>query len=71
MSKFDLLDKTENTVTEVVYTIQDETSPFYYKEWRNDSGKVIDAMLVDKDGEQINDPVLLEDVEEYLDSIGQ
>ena len=65
----ELLQKTESTVTEVVYTLQDETSAFYYKEWRNDSGKVIDAMMIDKDGDIISDPVLLEQVEEYLDSI--
>lgn len=66
-----MLVKTESTVTAVVYTLQDETSPFYYKEWRNDSGIVVDAMLVDKDGYQIEDPSLLEEVEQYLESIGE
>lgn len=66
-----MLVKTESTVTEVVYTLQDEVSPFYYKEWRNDSGRVVDAMLVDKDGYQIDDPSLLEEVEQYLESIGE
>jgi hypothetical protein len=66
-----LLDKTESTVTEVVYTIKDEVSTFFYKEWRNDSGKVIDAVLRDKDGFEIDNPVILEMVEEYLDSIGE
>jgi hypothetical protein len=66
-----LLHKAESTVTEVVYTLQDDVSAFQYKEWRNDSGKVIDAVLRDKDGFEIDDPSLLETVEEYLDSIGE
>jgi hypothetical protein len=65
----ELLQKTESTVTEVVYTIQDETSAFYYKEWRDDRGKVIDSLLEDKDGGRIYDEDLLSEVEEYIDSI--
>ena len=45
-----LLDKTESVVTEVTYTLADDISPFYYKEWLNDSGHVIDSILRDKDG---------------------
>ena len=59
------------TVTEVEYTLQDETGAFYYKEWLNEKGKIIDSMLVDKDGYQINDPALLEEVESFLVSIGE
>lgn len=67
----ELLNRTESTVTEVVYTIQDETSAFYYKEWQDDRGKVINAAIIDKDGHEVYDPVLLEEIEEYLDSIGE
>lgn len=67
----ELLNKTESQVTEVVFTLQDETGAFYYKEWLNGSGKLIDSMLVDKDGYQINDPVLLEEVESFLVNIGE
>jgi uncharacterized protein YycO len=66
-----LLHKSESTVTEATYTIQDEVDTFIYKEWRNDSGKVIDAVLRDKDGFDIDDPVILEMIEEYLSSIGE
>ncbi|NBT59338.1 hypothetical protein EBT16_11200 [bacterium] len=62
----ELLSKVETKVTEVVYTIQDEVSTFYYKEWVNDSGKIVDAQLVDKDGYQIDDPVLMVSVEVFL-----
>lgn len=67
----ELLNKTGMTVTEVEYTLQDETGAFYYKEWLNEKGKIIDSMLMDKDGYQINDPSLLEEVESFLVSIGE
>lgn len=67
----ELLSKTGMTVTEVEFTLQDETGAFYYKEWLNEKGKIIDSMLIDKDGHQINDPVLLEEVESFLVSIGE
>ena len=64
----ELLNKTESTVTEVTYTLQDKTSVFYYKEWLNDSGKVIDCLMRDKDGSEINDPLLFEEGQEFIDS---
>lgn len=66
-----LLHKAESTVTEVVYTIQTETSALFYKEWHDDRGKVINAAIMDKDGHELYDPILLEEIEEYLDSIGE
>lgn len=63
-----LLNRVESTVTEVVYTLQDDVSAFYYKEWLNSKGKVIDSLLQDKDGCQIDDPDLLEEVHEFIDS---
>ena len=63
-----LLNRVESNVTEVVYTLQDDVSAFYYKEWLNSKGKVIDSLLEDKDGYQIDDPVLLEEVQEFIDS---
>ena len=66
-----LLSKVKTKVTEVVYFLQDDVSAFVYKEWKNEEGKIIDAMLQDKDGYQLDSPILLEMVEEYLDSIGE
>lgn len=65
-----LINHVESTVTEVVFTFQDDLSPFYYKEWRNDSGKVIDSRLEDKDGKQMDDMELLEEVQKYVDDNG-
>jgi hypothetical protein len=62
-----LLDRSEST--EVVYTIQDGVSPFYYKEWLNEKGKVIDCLLRDKDGFEIDDSELLERVQEFIDGL--
>ena len=67
--RMEVLNKQESTVTEVTYTLQDNTSEFYYKEWLNDSGKVIDCILRDKDGNEIDDAVLLEKVQVYIDSL--
>ena len=64
----ELLNKIESTVTEVTYTFQDKTSVFYYKEWLDDSGKVIDCLIRDKDGSEIDDPLLFEEVQEFIDS---
>jgi hypothetical protein len=65
----ELLKKEEVNVIENTYTLQDETSVFYYKEFLNSKGKVVDSLLRDKDGFEINDPILLEEVEEFIDGL--
>lgn len=64
----EILNRVESTVTEVTYTIQDKSTTLYYKEWLNESGKVIDALLRDKDGQEIDDPLLFEQIEELVDT---
>ena len=64
----ELLKKEEVNVIEKTYTLQDGTSVFYYKEFINSKGKVVDAFLRDKDGFEIDDPILLEEVEEFVDN---
>lgn len=63
-----ILERVESKVTEVTYTLQDNISAFYYKEWMNEKGKVIDSLLRDKDGNEIDDPILMEQVQELVDS---
>jgi hypothetical protein len=65
----ELLKKEEVNVIENTYTIQDETSVFYYKEFINSKGKVVDSFLRDKDGFEIDNPILLEEVEEFIDGL--
>lgn len=65
----ELLKKEEVNVIENTYTLQDETSVFYYKELIDSKGRVVDAFLRDKDGFEIDDAGLLEEVEEFIDSL--
>lgn len=65
----ELLNKTESVVTEVVYTLQDSTSAFYYKEWIDQSGLIVNQALIDKDGREIFDPALLEAVENFIEEL--
>jgi hypothetical protein len=65
----ELLKKEEVNVIENTYTLQDETSVFYYKEFLNSKGKVVDSFLRDKDGFEIDDPILLEEVGEFIDGL--
>jgi len=64
----EILNKAEHVVTQVVYTIQDDTSVFYYKEWIDSSGKVIDSIITSKDGETINEDELTEKVWNLIDN---
>ena len=64
----DLLQRTESTVTEVTYTLQHPTEGvIHYKEWRDERGKVIDSVTRSKNGFEINDPVLVEQIWQFVD----
>jgi hypothetical protein len=69
MSKFELL-KHESTgeVIEHTYFIQDDQGKLIYKEWVC-KGKVIDFTLRDKDGYDIDDPEMVEQVQEFIDTL--
>ena len=69
MSKFELLKhEVSSGVVEHTYFIQDDQGKIVYKEWM-DGYKVIDSALRDKDGYEIDDPELLEQVQEFIDSL--
>lgn len=63
----EILNRVTTRVIETVFTIRHGATVYYYKEFTDERGKVIDAMLVDKDGYQIDDPILLEEVEQLVD----
>ena len=66
----ELLNRVEvATVTEVTYTFQDDVSTFYYKEWMNDAGEIVDFVIRDKDGYEIEDPALLEQVQDFVENL--
>jgi hypothetical protein len=70
MSKFELLK--HETLSELVvhtYTLKDETGVLIYKEWVDQSGSVVDFTLRDKDGEDIGDPELFDQVMEFIDTL--
>ena len=56
-------------VTETEYTFLDDNgNTIYYKEWLNDSGKVIDCVLRDQYGD-IDDPIMMEKIQNIVDEI--
>jgi hypothetical protein len=64
-----VLNKEEVNVIENTYTLQGKNSVFYYKEFINSKGKVVDSFLRDKDGFEIDDPILIEEIEEFIDGL--
>ena len=67
----ELLTTFKTKVTEVVYVFEDGTSRFHYGEWVDNKGKVYDSILRDIDGNEINDPSLLEEVQNFVDTLKQ
>jgi hypothetical protein len=67
--KFTLLKHTTTAVLEKEYVLQDEQGKLFYKEWIDEEGRIIDSMLRDKDGREIDNPELLERIQDYVDSI--
>lgn len=65
-----LLNSTQSQVTVQEFTIEDETSVFIYKEIIED-GNVIDSILRDKDGFEIDDPALFDEVCNFVDTLLQ
>jgi hypothetical protein len=70
MSKFELLKhETFSELVEHTYTLKDETGVLVYKEWVDQSGSVMDFTLRNKDGEDIGDPELFDQVMEFIDTL--
>lgn len=64
----EIKNKTSTTVTEETYELVVAGANVVYKEFLNDKGKIIDVVLRWADnGEDINDPNVLEEIQEYLD----
>ena len=70
MSKFELLKhETFSQLVEHTYTLKDETGVLIYKEWVDESGSVMDFTLRDKDGYEIDDANLMEQIQEFVDNL--
>jgi hypothetical protein len=71
MKQFEILNQvTEGPITEQTFTLQDDKGKLIYKEWMNEKGKVIDFELRDKDGFSIDDPILVEEIQAFLEEKG-
>jgi hypothetical protein len=67
--------KIKNIEDEIIktrtYTIEHSCEgTLTYIDYYNEKGKVIDSILRNEDGFDINDPVLFEDVQEFIDTEG-
>lgn len=58
-------------VTTETYNFITKQGPVTYMEYINDKGKVTDCNLRDEDGNEINDPVLLEKIQFFVDNIDE
>ena len=63
-----IISQESNSVTETTYFLEDNGKKLVYKEWLNQKGKVIDEVLRDQNGNDIDDPALLERVQEAVDA---
>ena len=65
-----LINKSSSTVTTNTFEIdpEDGSKKITYIEYLNDKGRVIDENLRDSAGSEIDDPALLEVVQEFVDS---
>lgn len=64
-----LLSKTSIEVREETYIIQHPTEGiFYCKEWLDSSGKVIDSLIRTKNGYEVEDPKLMDEIWDFIDN---
>jgi len=63
----------ENQMIEHTYVIQHPTEGvLYYKEWVSaDNGRFIDCTLRSKGGYEIDDPTIMEQVQEFVDNLAK
>lgn len=60
--------KTTTNTTQETYTIRlNDGTTYHYTEWLDDRGKVIDMAILDKDGYEVFDSALLEQIQNLVD----
>jgi hypothetical protein len=71
MAQFEILNHDiVGPLTEHTFFLQDSDRKIVYKEWLNEKGKCIDFELRDNDGFSIDDPELVERIQEFLEEQG-
>ena len=68
----ELLNHIVDPVIEHTYTVNHpEEGVLFYKEWiDSETGKCVDFTLRSKDGHEIDDATLVEEVQEFVDEFG-
>lgn len=63
----ELLFTNKHTVIEAEYRFQLDTGEvIYYKEWLDEKGEIIDCILRSKHGYEIDDPIIMEQVQNKI-----
>lgn len=62
-----LVERSEALVHQVTYVLQQNQWTFVYKEWLDASGGIIDFVLRDKDGHDVHNENVLEEIQEFVD----
>jgi hypothetical protein len=66
----ELLKKSEEKVKQVIYTLQLSDGVVHYKEWIDESGKIIDSQLVSKHGYDMSEEYeLIEEIQKFIDTL--
>jgi len=66
----ELLSKSKSTVTEVTYVLQHPAEGIiHYKEWIDQSGKIIESIVRSKNGYEIDDQSIVEEVWRKVDEL--
>lgn len=69
MNNITLKNKTSSTVTTDTYELEVDGQKVTYIEYINDKNKVIDSNLRNEHGQEIEDAVLLEKIQDYIDNL--
>jgi hypothetical protein len=61
-----LLNRITSTITTDTFEVEHEGKKITYIEYLNEKSRVIDQVLRDEDGNNIDDPTLLEEMESFV-----
>ena len=62
-----LLAVDSNPVTVKTYTVEREGDTYFYIDYINDQGKIVDSILRTTEGYEVDVPALFEEIQEFVD----
>lgn len=66
----EILNKTTAYTREDTYVLEhSKEGVIIYKEWLDDKGKVVDSVVRSKSGHDIEDPILIQEIWEFIDQL--